>query len=155
MQERFALIYTGQRRLARNLLRYVVGGYIGGREESVEALEEMKHLAVLMRYELEQGNVDEFAKLLNQHWEVSKKLDMGSTNTCIDLEEMKHLAVLMRYELEQGNVDEFAKLLNQHWEVSKKLDMGSTNTCIDQIFESCEDLVDGKFREMSMSSQNY
>ncbi len=23
--------------------------------------------------------------------------------------------------------------------------MGSTNTCIDQIFESCEDLVDGKF----------
>ena len=58
---------------------------------------------------------------------------------------MKHLAVLMRYELEQGNVDEVSKLLNQHWEVSKKLDMGSTNTCIDQIFESCEDLVDGKF----------
>ena len=44
----------------------------------------MKHLAVMMRYELEQGNVDEFAKLLNQHWEVSKKLDDGSTNTCID-----------------------------------------------------------------------
>ena len=84
LQERFALIYTGQRRLARNLLRYVVGNYIGGRKESVEALEEMKHLAVMMRYELEQGNVDEFAKLLNQHWEVSKKLDDGSTNTCID-----------------------------------------------------------------------
>lgn len=30
LQERFALIYTGQRRLARNLLRYVVGNYIGG-----------------------------------------------------------------------------------------------------------------------------
>ena len=98
LQERFALIYTGQRRLARNLLRYVVGGYIGGRPESIEALEEMKHLAVLMRYELEQGRIDEFAKLLNRHWEVSKKLDAGSTNTCID-----------------------------------------------QIFESCEDLIDGKF----------
>ena len=84
LQERFALIYTGQRRLARNLLRYVVGGYIGGRPESIEALEEMKHLAVLMRYELEQGRIDEFAKLLNQHWEASKKLDAGSTNTCID-----------------------------------------------------------------------
>lgn len=98
LQERFALIYTGQRRLARNLLRYVVGGYIGGKTESVEALEEMKHLAVLMKYELEQGRIDEFAKLLNQHWEVSKKLDMGSTNTCID-----------------------------------------------QIFEACDDLIDGKF----------
>ncbi len=98
LQERFALIYTGQRRLARNLLRYVVGGYIGGRPESIESMEEMKHLAVLMKYELEQGNIDEFAKLLNQHWEASKKLDIGSTNTCID-----------------------------------------------QIFESCEDLIDGKF----------
>lgn len=84
LQERFALVYTGQRRLARNLLRYVVGNYIGGRPESREALEEMKQLAVLMRYELEQGNVDRFARLLNRHWEVSKKLDDGSTNTCID-----------------------------------------------------------------------
>ena len=39
LQERFALIYTGQRRLARNLLRDVVGNYIGGRKESKEALE--------------------------------------------------------------------------------------------------------------------
>lgn len=84
LQERFALIYTGQRRLARNLLRDVVGNYIGGKKESKEALEEMKHLAVMMRYELEQGDIDAFAKLLNEHWEVSKKLDSGSTNTCID-----------------------------------------------------------------------
>ena len=84
LQERFTLIYTGQRRLARNLLRDVVGNYIGGKKESKEALEEMKYLAVMMRYELEQGNVDAFAGLLNEHWEVSKKLDAGSTNTCID-----------------------------------------------------------------------
>ena len=31
LEERFALIYTGQRRLARNLLRDVVGNYIGSR----------------------------------------------------------------------------------------------------------------------------
>lgn len=84
LQERFALIYTGQRRLARNLLRYVVGNYMGGRKESREALEEMKYLAVTMRFELEQGNIDRFAELLNKHWEVSNKLDDGSTNTCID-----------------------------------------------------------------------
>ena len=29
-------------------------------------------------------DIDEFASLLNQHWEISKKLDAGSTNTCID-----------------------------------------------------------------------
>ena len=84
LQQRFALIYTGQRRLARNLLREVVGGYIGNRTQSLKALEEMKRVAVLMRLELEQGNIDEFARLLNRHWELSIELDGGSTNTCIE-----------------------------------------------------------------------
>ena len=83
LQDRFALIYTGQRRLARNLLREVVGGYIGNRKESLDALHRMKRLAVLMQFELEQGNIDAFADLLNQHWELSIQLDKGSTNTCI------------------------------------------------------------------------
>lgn len=84
LQERFALIYTGQRRLARNLLRDVVGNYICGRPESVNALEEMQRVAVLMKYELEKGNIDRFAQLLNKHWELSLQLDSGATNTCID-----------------------------------------------------------------------
>lgn len=84
LNERFALIYTGQRRLARNLLRDVVGNYIGARQESIHALSEMKRMAVLMRFELEQGNVDGFAELLNKHWELSLQLDSGATNTCID-----------------------------------------------------------------------
>ena len=84
LQERFTLIYTGQRRLARNLLRDVVGGYIGNRKESLTALKEMKRVAALMQFELEQGNVDAFAELLNRHWELSVQLDAGSTNTCIE-----------------------------------------------------------------------
>ena len=84
LKERFALIYTGQRRLARNLLRDVVGGYIGSRPESLKALKEMKAIAVLMRFALEQGDIDEFAELLNQHWKLSCMLDAGTTNTCID-----------------------------------------------------------------------
>ena len=98
LMERFALIYTGQRRLARNLLRDVVGNYIGNRSESLVALDGMKRTAVLMKYELEHGSIDEFARLLNEHWELSKQLDSGSSNTCID-----------------------------------------------QIFNVCEDLIDGRF----------
>lgn len=71
LQERFAVIYTGQRRLARNLLRDVVGGYIGARPESVQALKEMQEVAVLMKFHLERGEIDAFAELLNQHWELS------------------------------------------------------------------------------------
>ena len=82
--DRFALIYTGQRRLARNLLRDVVGRYIGNEPDALFALNEIQRKAALMRFELERGNVDGFAQLLSEHWELSKRLDAGSTNTMID-----------------------------------------------------------------------
>lgn len=84
LNNRFCLIYTGQRRLARNLLRDVVGRYMGNEQDSLFALNEIQKIATLMKFELERGNIDEFAKLLDYHWELSKKIDAGSTNTLID-----------------------------------------------------------------------
>lgn len=84
LNERFVLIYTGQRRLARNLLRDVVGRYLGNVPETLEALKKIQKMSALMRFELERGNVDGFAQLLNEHWLLSQQLDAGSTNTCID-----------------------------------------------------------------------
>ena len=84
LDERFALIYTGQRRLARNLLRDVVGNYIGNEPGTVYALNEIQKVATLMAFELRRGHVDDFAQLLSQHWELSQKIDKGSTNILID-----------------------------------------------------------------------
>lgn len=84
LEDRFCLIYTGQRRLARNLLRDVIGRYVGNEPDSLFALEEIQKTAVLMRFELERGNIDGFAKLLDYHWELSKKVDAGSSNTLIE-----------------------------------------------------------------------
>jgi Predicted kinase related to galactokinase and mevalonate kinase len=84
LDERFALIYTGQRRLARNLLRGVIGKYIGSELVPLNILYRIQQMAVLMRFELERGNIDGIAKLMDEHWELSKKLDAGCTNTCID-----------------------------------------------------------------------
>ena len=84
LNRRFKVIYTGQRRLARNLLRDVVNRYICNDPESLDAHSKIQRLAVLMRFELEKGNVDGFAQLLTQHWDESKRIDAGSTNTCID-----------------------------------------------------------------------
>ncbi len=84
LDERFAIIYTGQRRLARNILRNVVGAYIGDNKESIKAHSGIKKIAVLMKYALEHGDIDEFARLLDKHWEYSKIIDAGSTNTLIE-----------------------------------------------------------------------
>ena len=84
LNRRFTLIYTGQRRLARNLLRDVVGRYIGNNKDAVYALNEIQRNATLQRFELERGNIDAFGELMTEHWKLSRMLDSGSSNTLID-----------------------------------------------------------------------
>ena len=84
LNERFCLVYTGQRRLARKILRDVVGRYVGCEPDVMKALDDIQRLAALMRFELERGNVDAFAHILSEHWEQVKIIDADSTNTLID-----------------------------------------------------------------------
>ena len=65
-------------------MRDVVGRYVGNDRDSIYALNEIQKVAALMRFELERGNIDEFAKLLDYQWSLSKKIDPNSTNTLID-----------------------------------------------------------------------
>ncbi len=84
LNQRFCLVYTGQRRLARNILRDVIGNYIGNHPDSIYALNEIQKIAALMKFELERNHVDAFAELLNEHWKLSKMIDPGSSNTLIE-----------------------------------------------------------------------
>ena len=84
LDKRFCLIYSGQRRLARNLLRNVLGRYISGNPQSIDAFINIQKIAVQMQETLINGDIDKFADLLNLHWEYSKILDKGCTNTCIE-----------------------------------------------------------------------
>lgn len=84
LSRRYVLVFTGQRRMARNLLREIMGKVTANHPDTLSVLREIRRLAVLMAFELEAGDVDEFAKLLREHWALSKRLDAGSTNTCID-----------------------------------------------------------------------
>lgn len=38
----------------------------------------------MMRFELERGHIDDFAKLMDAHWKLSQMIDAGSSNTLID-----------------------------------------------------------------------
>lgn len=84
LQERFVLVYSGQRRRAKNVLRQQMNRYILGIEEICEQMHEVQQLAVMEKYELECGNIDGFAKLLNRQWEILKNLDAGTSNLYIE-----------------------------------------------------------------------
>ncbi|MBQ7548589.1 MAG: bifunctional fucokinase/L-fucose-1-P-guanylyltransferase [Clostridia bacterium] len=84
LNRRFIIIYTGQRRLAKNLLQNVVEKYLCSDRETLDIYKRITDLAYRMADALREGNIDEFAALLSEHWEYSKKFDSGCTNEVID-----------------------------------------------------------------------
>ena len=84
LSERFCLIYTGQQRLARTILRDVMGKYLACETEFLETFTEIKRLAVEMSQALTQGDIDAFARLLDRHWICSRRIDESCSNENID-----------------------------------------------------------------------
>lgn len=84
LEARYAVIYTGQRRLSRSLVRDVMGRYISADPIALDILDRLPGLALQMKSALEKGDIDAFAALLDEHWSLSKALDPESTNECIE-----------------------------------------------------------------------
>ena len=84
LAERLLLVYTGQQRLAKNLLRAVMGRWMARDPEMVAILREIARLALAMRAALEVGDLDQFGALIGEHWEINKRMDPGCTNPFID-----------------------------------------------------------------------
>jgi len=84
LAQRLVLVYTGQQRLAKNLLRIVVGRWLGRDPEMVWLLSEIARLADEQRSALIKGDVSAFGELLGEHWTLNKRMDPGCTNPFID-----------------------------------------------------------------------
>lgn len=81
---RLLLVYTGRQRLAKNLLRAVMGRWLARDPEMVWIQAEIARLAVEMNAALIAGNVDRFGELLAEHWIINQRMDPGCTNPFIN-----------------------------------------------------------------------
>ena len=84
LDERFALIYTGQRREAKKILRVVMWLYSIGDERVKSTLFGLKELATDMAERLENGDVDGFAELLTESCRRTERLYHACSNLCIE-----------------------------------------------------------------------
>ena len=53
-------------------------------DAAMEAIERIRQLCMLMKYQLYRGNITEFGQYLSEQFELVKKLDKGASNTCIE-----------------------------------------------------------------------
>jgi fucokinase len=83
-EDRVVLYYTGIQRVARDLLRQVVGRYLARETACVQVLHSIKTLAMEMVYAMQEGEWEYLGRLLNRHWELNKTLDPNTANAPIN-----------------------------------------------------------------------
>ena len=84
LNNRFALIFSGQRRLARNVLREEMNQCIRNDSRALAAVKEIQEYCAIMRLHLMKGDITSFAKYITKQFELVKTLDKGASNTCIE-----------------------------------------------------------------------
>lgn len=84
LSERFLLVYTGQQRVAKNILEQVVADWLSRRRNLVSTLTQLRAEAYLMRDALVVGDIEQFGFLLTRYWEGKKVINPHTTNPMID-----------------------------------------------------------------------
>ena len=84
LQERMILAYTGEQRIAKNILELVVADWLSRRVDLVETLNNLRTDAYQMAMEIQKGDVDKFSQLLVNYFEGKKVLNPQTTNPQIN-----------------------------------------------------------------------
>ncbi len=81
---RLLLYFTGQKRMARDILHNVVHGYLARDPPTLRTLEEIKELPLKMKADLDAQDVGGFARALDRYWQLKKQIDSGATNAQVE-----------------------------------------------------------------------
>ena len=85
LHSRSLLYFTGQKRMARNVLRRVLSFYAENPHGFGKVLiDSVKKGALRAARAMEKGDIEAFARCVNDYWRDKKLLDAGSTNEKVD-----------------------------------------------------------------------
>jgi len=85
LRARSLLYFTGQKRMARNVLRRVLGFYADNPHNFGKVLiDSVKRGAERAAMAMARGDIEAFAKCVREYWRDKKLLDAGSTNEKVD-----------------------------------------------------------------------
>jgi fucokinase len=93
MTERIMLYYTGYRRMAKGILRNIVGKYLDRDKVVLETIGRLREKSLEMKEKLDHRDIDAFGKTIAEVWELNKILDPGTSNENIEaiLNKISHL----------------------------------------------------------------
>jgi fucokinase len=84
LEERIVVYFTGQQRLARNILREVMGRYLSREPAMMVLFNELKQSALACEAAIRKSDWLSCATEINRYWRIKKDLFPGSTTPAID-----------------------------------------------------------------------
>jgi D-glycero-alpha-D-manno-heptose-7-phosphate kinase len=84
LEKNLVLCYTGKSRLSSNIHQNVVDAYLASHKETLDALRNLRQIAIEMKNALLKGDLLYFSNLLNDNWHNQKKLHSSVTDSRID-----------------------------------------------------------------------
>lgn len=78
------LYFTGQKRLARNILANVVTRYLARDPVTLQTIHDLKRNVAATKEAMDAKDWNGFADGINGYWELKKRIDPGSTNPAIE-----------------------------------------------------------------------
>ncbi|OHB69689.1 MAG: GHMP kinase [Planctomycetes bacterium RBG_16_43_13] len=85
LEERLALCYIGGSRMSAGIINDQMQRYRDGEQQSLEAFDETKALAIEAKKHLLSGEIDDFAKVIDRAWNAKKNLSTKISNPFIDV----------------------------------------------------------------------
>ena len=85
LEDRLVVYYSGQQRLARDILRRVLGRWLGREPAVLRLMEGLKLSAFALRSALLKGQWPTVAREIARYWQMKKELYPGSTTPAIDV----------------------------------------------------------------------
>lgn len=85
LEERLVVFFTGQVRLAHNVLQNVVRRYLQRDTILISTIEQLTHLATKSQEALRVGNLDELGKIMLDVWLLHQELDPFCSNAFVDM----------------------------------------------------------------------
>lgn len=83
-KRRCLLYFTGQKRMARNILHNVVAAYLAREPLILQTLDDLGNSVLQTKEALDARDIDGFARGIAHYWELKKNIDPGSTNPLIE-----------------------------------------------------------------------
>jgi fucokinase len=82
--ERLVVYYTGRNRLAKNILRQIMGDYLSRRQPVFDTLQRIRSTADELRKAFKSRDLNAVGKLMSQSWALNKRLNPTTSNERID-----------------------------------------------------------------------